>query len=191
MPADLCRVFPGHDTRGGFYKRGCQGKTLFPGRTARCFLDIQPDVGRRRPGRDTRSTVLAVYGKMDVGWRSGGRLCWRATCPGIANRKLIERLCAGAGRGLPQRRSSPLSIDFPMPPKTRRTTLQTASGRARAGCRWFHDRRLWFGSDARKQEPDGTVPTMVLSETRGLQLSWVIRGGIRWPLRLGVTHSPA
>jgi hypothetical protein len=76
----------------GSIKGGCQGKTLFPGRTARRFLDIQPDVGRRRPVRDTLSTVLAVYGKMDVGWRSGGGLCWRATCPGIANRKLIERL---------------------------------------------------------------------------------------------------
>ena len=131
-----------------FYKRGCQGKTLLPGRTARCFLGVQPCLGRRRRVRDTVSTTLPVYGKMEDGWRSGGRLCWRATCPGIANRKLIERLCAGAGRGLPQRRSSPLSIDFPMPPKTRMTTLQTASGRARAGCRWFHDRRLWFGSDA-------------------------------------------
>src|SRR5277367_4587502 len=27
-------------------------------------------------------------------------------------------------------------------------------------------------------------PTMVLSETRGLWLCWVVRGGIRWPLRL-------
>src|SRR6266705_3476963 len=31
----------------------------------------------------------------------------------------------------------------------------------------------------------GNVPTMVLSETRGLWLCWVVRGGIRWPLRLG------
>jgi hypothetical protein len=36
-----------------------------------------------------------------------------------------------------------------------------------------------------KQEPDGTVPTMVLSETQGLQLSWVIREGIWCLLRLG------
>ena len=28
------------------------------------------------------------------------------------------------------------------------------------------------------------VPTMVLSETRGLRLNWVIRGGIRWRMRL-------
>ena len=28
------------------------------------------------------------------------------------------------------------------------------------------------------------VPTMVLSETRGLQLFWVVRGGIGWPMRL-------
>src|SRR5713101_4653850 len=31
---------------GGFYKRGCQGKTLLPGRTSRCFLGVQPCVGR-------------------------------------------------------------------------------------------------------------------------------------------------
>ena len=37
----------------------------------------------------------------------------------------------------------------------------------------------------------GSLPTMVLSETRGLLLCWVIRGGIRWPLRLGVADSPA
>src|SRR5437660_10402454 len=30
----------------------------------------------------------------------------------------------------------------------------------------------------------GDVPTMVLSETRGLWLCWVVRGGIRWPVRL-------
>jgi hypothetical protein len=30
----------------------------------------------------------------------------------------------------------------------------------------------------------GEVPTMVLSETRGLQLDGVIRGGIRWRVRL-------
>src|SRR5437879_6797519 len=27
----------------------------------------------------------------------------------------------------------------------------------------------------------GNVPTMVLSETRGLWLCWVVRGGILWP----------
>src|SRR5439155_7317168 len=32
----------------------------------------------------------------------------------------------------------------------------------------------------------GNVPTMVLSETRGLWLGWVVRGGIRWPARLGL-----
>src|ERR1019366_5923952 len=86
---------------GGFYKRGCQGKTLLPGRTARCFLGVQPCLGRRRRVRDTVSTTLPVCGKMGDGWRSGGRLCGRATCPAIANWKLIERLWAGAGRGLP------------------------------------------------------------------------------------------
>src|SRR6266566_1937081 len=30
----------------------------------------------------------------------------------------------------------------------------------------------------------GNVPTMVLSETRGLWLCWVVRGCIRWPVRL-------
>src|SRR5664279_5548468 len=35
----------------------------------------------------------------------------------------------------------------------------------------------------------GILPTMVLSETHGLGaalwLCWVVRGGIRWPMRLG------
>src|SRR5271157_145621 len=33
-------------------------------------------------------------------------------------------------------------------------------------------------------------PTMVLSETRGLWLCWVVRGGIRWPLRLECLNPP-
>ncbi|HEX7423626.1 MAG TPA: hypothetical protein VF311_07040, partial [Terriglobales bacterium] len=65
------------------------------------FLGIQPGVGMMRLAHDARSTTLAGYGKMGGGWRSGGKLCWRATCPGIANWKLIEMLWAGAGRGLP------------------------------------------------------------------------------------------
>jgi len=36
----------------------------------------------------------------------------------------------------------------------------------------------------RLQAADWQMPTMVLSETRGLWLSWVVRGGIRWRLRL-------
>src|SRR5436309_2420025 len=32
---------------------------------------------------------------------------------------------------------------------------------------------------------------MVLSETQGLLLSWVVRGGIRWPLRLYRSPKPA
>src|SRR5260370_41584082 len=34
------------------------------------------------------------------------------------------------------------------------------------------------------QQRGGDMPTMVLSETRGLWLCWVVRGGIRWPMRL-------
>ena len=58
-------------------------------------------------------------GTMEGGWRSGGRLCWRATRQGIANGKLIERLWAEAGSGSLRPRFFFLSIDFPMPPKTR------------------------------------------------------------------------
>jgi len=101
-----------------------------------------------RLAHDAASTTLAGYGKMGGGWRSGGKLCWRATCPGIANWKLIEMLWAGAGRGLPRRPSSLISKDFPMPPKTRMATLQTARGRVRADCRRFHGSSLSFDSDA-------------------------------------------
>jgi hypothetical protein len=97
---------------------------------------------------DAHSTTLARYGKMGGGWRSGGMLCWRATCQGIANWKLIERLWAGAGEGLPRRQFPPISIDFPMPQKTRSATWKTASGRARADCRRFHSGYLSFDSDA-------------------------------------------
>ena len=33
------------------------------------------------------------------------------------------------------------------------------------------------------------VPTMVLSETQGLWLCWVVRGGIRWPMRLSAERT--
>ena len=53
--------------------------------------------------------------------------------------------------------------------------------------RRFHDTiRCSTPFDSRNLQAErvGNVPTMVLSETRGLWLSWVIRKGIGWELRL-------
>src|ERR1019366_3284292 len=108
-----------------------------------------------RPALSGEATTCARHSLDDFARlrQNGRRLAKRrqaleSNLPRNSQPETHRKAVAGAGRGLPQRRSSPLSIDFPMPPKTRMTTLQTASGRARAGCRWFHDRRLWFGSDA-------------------------------------------
>ena len=106
---------------GGFYKRGCQVKTLFPGRRARGFLGIQPCMWR---GEDVcGARTLDGWNPVAAQWRAvgedGGRLCWRATRQGIANGKLIERRWAEAGSGSLRPRFFFLSIDFPMPPKTR------------------------------------------------------------------------
>jgi len=86
------------------------------------------------------------------GWRSGGRLCWRATRPGIANWKLIERLWAEAGSGS-LRPTVLLPFDrFPHACKNSHvvTGFVRICGSALTPC---------------KQHPDGRVPTMVLSET--------------------------
>jgi hypothetical protein len=42
-----------------------------------------------------------------------------------------------------------------------------------------------FGPEATQAEALAKVPTTILSETRGLQLFWVIRGGIGLTRRLG------
>src|SRR5580693_522099 len=54
------------------------------------------------------------------GRRSGGGLCWRATCRGIAGRRLIKTMVRGAGSGrLPFYIESYIGwIDLPMPEKT-------------------------------------------------------------------------
>lgn len=133
---------------GGFYKRGCQEKNTSP----------RPD-GGSFSGHPALCGDGTIYARRTLdgagllrqnrgGWRSRGKLCWRATCQGITNWKLIEKLWAGAGEGLPRRQSPLISIDFPMPPKTRMTTLQATRGRRRVGCRWFHDCRWSFDSDA-------------------------------------------
>jgi hypothetical protein len=53
---------------------------------------------------------------------------------------------------------------------------------------WFHvrwpDGAIRF-SETHKLTWVAELPTMVLSETRGLQLSWVMRGGIGLQWRLG------
>jgi hypothetical protein len=53
-----------------------------------------------------------------TGWQSGGRLCWRATCQGIAGCKLIEAMTAAAE---PETTAPPVrsrqeigSMDLPM-----------------------------------------------------------------------------
>jgi hypothetical protein len=49
-----------------------------------------------------------------------------------------------------------------------------------------------FGSGSFASKRVGfSGPTMVLSETRGLQLSWVMRGGIRCIWRLGAERQHA
>jgi hypothetical protein len=56
--------------------------------------------------------------------------------------------------------------------------------------------RWWstpLGSEATQAEVLAKVPTMILFETRGLQLFWVVRGGIRSNGRLSAdeqAHTP-
>jgi len=49
---------------------------------------------------------------------------------------------------------------------------------------------FFSAASLRLQAAGWHVPTMVLSETRGLWLFWVVRGGIRWPLRLQCLNPP-
>ena len=52
--------------------------------------------------------------------------------------------------------------------------------------------RRWFGAfgpEASQAEVLAKVPTMILSETRGLLLFWVVRGGIGLKWRLGAEIS--
>jgi hypothetical protein len=79
-------------------------------------------------------------GTMEGGWRSGGRLCWRATCQGIANWKLIERLRAEAGSGSLRPTVLPAFDRFPHASKN----SHVATGFVRI---------LWFGSDALQAAP--------------------------------------
>src|ERR1700679_1693649 len=60
------------------------------------------------------------YARIVSGRRSGGGLCWRATCRGIAGRRLINTMVRGAGSGrLPFYTESYIGwIDLPMPEKT-------------------------------------------------------------------------
>src|SRR5580692_10320274 len=56
------------------------------------------------------------------------------------------------------------------------------TGQLAVSIRWFHDARSFdaFGSGSCASKRVGfRGPTMVLSETQGLQLFWVMRGGIR------------
>ena len=56
--------------------------------------------------------------------------------------------------------------------------------------RWFHDEMVVdLGSETTQAEVLAKVPTMILFETRGLQLFWVVRGGIRSNGRLSAEAS--
>ena len=118
------------------------------------LLDIQPPVrSALNPGATEARRPRPVYGKMAGGWRSGGGLCWRATCQGIANRKLIEMLWAGVGECLPRRQFPRISIDFPMPRKTHVGILKIAARSQRPFCHrvrhaWYAVRLLRLASRA-------------------------------------------
>ena len=56
--------------------------------------------------------------------------------------------------------------------------------------RWFHDEMVVdLGCETAQAEGLAKVPTMILFETRGLQLFWVVRGGIRSNGRLSAEAS--
>ena len=131
--------------------------------------------------RGTLSTALPDCGKIGGGWRSGGKLCWRATCPGIANWKLIERLWAEAGSGSLLPTVLLLSIDFPMPPKLASSLRRQGAVECDLIAVGFMAVTCRSTLTPCKQEPDGTVPV----GSEGARF----RAGLRPPLKLYVPIS--
>ena len=133
---------------GGFYKRGCQVKILLPGRTARCFLGVQPWVGR--PTTCARHT-LDGFARLRQNRRRLAKRRQALLESNLPRNSQLEthRKAVGWG-GL---RLAPPTVfrpfdRFPHASKTRIVPPKTGSGRVRPDCRRFHGSYLSFDSDA-------------------------------------------
>src|ERR1019366_1709872 len=117
-------------------------------------------------------------GTMEGGWRRRRQALLESNPPRNSQRETHRKAVGRSGLGLAFAHGSSAFDRFPHASKTRMSSPVSFGlcGSALTPC---------------KQHPDGKVPTMVLSETLRPTAFLGYRGGIRWPLRLGLAHCPA